>query len=62
MDFVLQQGEALVAIEGKSGRGRQIQPGLENFASKFPTHRKLLVGGGGMPLERFLCTPVQELF
>jgi len=60
VDFVLSRGDAVVAIEVKSGRKKVSLPGLEAFSKEFPTKRKLLVGAQGIPLEEFLHLPVQE--
>ena len=60
VDFVLSRGDAVVAIEVKSGRKKVSLPGLEAFSKEFPTKRKLLVGSQGIPLEEFLHLPVQE--
>jgi len=60
VDFVLSRGDAVVAIEVKSGRKKVSLPGLEAFSKEFPTKRKLLVGAQGIPLEEFLHLPAQE--
>lgn len=57
VDLVLREGRRVAAIEVKSGRSRGAHPGLEAFAKRFPTRRKLLVGSGGVPLEEFLSHP-----
>jgi uncharacterized protein len=57
VDFVLRQGRSLVALEVKSGRGRDSLPGLEAFARQFKPKRQLQVGGQGIPLEDFLSKP-----
>ena len=57
VDFVLQQGSAVVAIEVKSGGRRESLPGMETFARQFKPKRQLLVGGQGIPLEEFLSKP-----
>lgn len=58
VDFVVRAGEALTAIEVKSGRSRDTQPGMAAFGKEFPGARKLLVGGDGIDLEEFLSEPV----
>ena len=58
MDFVVQSGRRLTAIEVKSGRGSDTLPGMEAFAAAFRPHRQLLVGGDGIPVEEFLMQPV----
>ncbi len=57
VDFVLQQGKTIVAIEVKSGGRRESFPGMEAFARQFKPKRKLLVGGQGIALEEFLSKP-----
>jgi uncharacterized protein len=57
VDFVLQQGKAMVAIEVKSGGRRESLPGMAAFALQFKPKRQLLVGGQGIPLEEFLSKP-----
>jgi uncharacterized protein len=58
VDFVVRVGRALTAIEVKSGRIRDIQPGLAAFAQAFKPARKLLVGDDGIRVEDFLLAPV----
>lgn len=60
VDFVVRSGDAVVAVEVKSGRGRLAHPGLAAFIATFRGARPLLVGGEGIPLERFLTRPVSE--
>ena len=59
VDFVLRKGKKLVAIEVKSGRARASLPGMEFFSRSFKVKRSLIVGPGGISLERFLSTPVE---
>jgi predicted AAA+ superfamily ATPase len=58
VDFVLERGEKLVAIEVKSGRERVNLPGTLEFSRIYPRSKKLLVGSGGIPIERFFRAPV----
>ena len=58
VDFVVRAGRNLVAIEVKSGRGRDTLPGMAAFADAFRPTRKLLVGGDGIAVEDFLTKPV----
>ncbi len=53
VDFVLQGGRTLSAVEVKSGARRETLPGMEAFQRAFSPSRTLLVGTGGMPLEEF---------
>jgi uncharacterized protein len=54
VDFVVQAGRTVSAVEVKSGARRETLPGMEAFHRAFAPDRTLLVGGGGMPLEEFL--------
>jgi hypothetical protein len=60
VDFVVRSGRAVTAIEVKSARAREAQPGLDAFAEAFKPGRRLLVGGGGVPVEEFLAQPVEH--
>lgn len=57
VDFVLCQGDTIVALEVKSSARCQTLPGTEAFCRQFHVTRKLLIGGQGIPLEEFLSTP-----
>lgn len=58
VDFVLQQGKKIVAIEVKSGRHREALPGMAAFVQRFKPKRTLLVGGQGIAIEDFLSEPL----
>ncbi len=60
VDFVVRAGRMLTAIEIKSGRAREMPPGLAAFAEAFKPDRTLLVGGDGIPVEDFLLAPVEH--
>lgn len=60
VDFVVRAGRRVTAIEVKSGRTREAQPGLSAFAAAFKPQRTLLVGGDGIALEDFLSQPVER--
>jgi predicted AAA+ superfamily ATPase len=55
VDFVIERGMQLTAIEVKSGRSRGQLPGMAAFDEAFGPARKRLVGGDGTPLEAFLA-------
>ena len=57
VDFVLRRGEAVMAIEVKSG-GIGDPRGLEAFKSRFPEATALVVGTPAAPLEDFLLGKV----
>jgi hypothetical protein len=60
VDFVLHTKNSLVAIEVKTGRKKERLSGMEAFCKAFKVKRTLLVGSGGIPLEKFLVTPVEH--
>jgi hypothetical protein len=62
VDFVLVKGGKIIAIEVKSTRRRTSLQGMEAFARQFKVHKKLLVGGQGIPLEEFLTTDASAWF
>ena len=62
IDFVLQRGARIVAIEVKSGVKRTALQGVEEFERRFNPYRSLLVGEGGIPLNEFLTVPAHHWF
>ena len=58
VDFIVQAGRRVTAIEVKSGRAPQAHPGTAAFAQAFHPQRTLLVGGDGIPLQEFLARDV----
>ena len=60
MDFVLQHGGMAMGVEVKSGRNKGSLAGLERFARSFNALPGLVVGTGGIPLEKFLERPAIE--
>lgn len=58
VDFVVEAGRRLTAIEVKSGRTPLAHGGSLAFAAAFKPQRNLLVGGDGIALEEFLGKPV----
>lgn len=58
VDFVVQTGQSLCAIEVKSGRVPRIHSGIAAFSRTFAPRHALLVGDGGIPVEDFLTLPV----
>ncbi len=57
VDFVVQAGRKLTAIEVKSGRAPRAHAGTAAFAKAFKPGRTLLVGGDGLALDEFLMRP-----
>ena len=62
VDFILRLNKATVAIEVKSGYSKGSLPGMGEFGRIFKPKRKLLVGGEGIPVEKFLSVPVENWF
>jgi len=60
VDFVLQLGKAVTAIEVKSGLKKQALPGMSAFFKAYPSARLIKVGEGGIALDEFLSTPVRS--
>jgi uncharacterized protein len=56
VDFVVERGTELTAIEVKSGRRRDGLPGMAAFEAAHGSAQKLLVGGDGTPLDAFLAS------
>lgn len=61
VDFVVERGRDLLAIEVKSGRRRGALSGLAAFTATYPA-RPLLVGADGIAIEEFLEQPVGHWF
>jgi predicted AAA+ superfamily ATPase len=59
VDFILQSGKKIVALEVKSHYNKGRHSGTEAFCQQFKVHRSLLVGGQGLPLETFLMHPIE---
>lgn len=60
VDFVIQTGRRLIAIEVKSGQAPRTHRGLSAFSERFRVDRALLVGGDGIALEEFLTQPMSH--
>ena len=60
VDFVVRMGRSLTAIEVKSGRAREVLPGMHAFNEAFKPHKMLLVGADGITVEDLLRKPVEH--
>jgi uncharacterized protein len=60
VDFVVQAGRKVTAIEVKSSRAPDAHSGTAAFAEAFRPQRTLLVGGDGIAVEEFLSRPVEH--
>ena len=64
VDYVLQAGRQVLAIEVKSGKRKTTLTGMDLFIREFAnvaTIRSLLVGSGGIPVHAFLSSSLEEL-
>ena len=64
VDYVLAAGRQVLAIEVKSGKRETMPAGMNVFIQEFAntaTIRSLLVGSGGIPVQTFLASSLQEL-
>lgn len=59
VDFVIEKGNKLTAIEVGSSTGKSNLPGMDEFAKRFPHARTLLVGPQGIDIEIFLSEPLE---
>lgn len=62
VDFVLQYGQRILAVEVKSGRRKRSVSGLAVFKERFPSASTMTVGTGGIPFEEFLSVPARHWF
>ena len=60
VDYVIECGNKIAAIEVKSGTTSGHVGGLEIFERNFGRCRKLVVGEGGIPLVEFLSYPAEH--
>jgi predicted AAA+ superfamily ATPase len=60
VDFVVEAGRKLIAIEVKSGKKRDTLPGLKAFIEAYPKATPLLIGGDGIAIEDFLSMPIEK--
>ena len=60
VDFVLERGPHLLAVEVRTGAFRGWPSGLDAFRKRYPRARTLLVGEGGVPLAEFLSKSAEH--
>ncbi|MFI5334042.1 MAG: ATP-binding protein, partial [Chlamydiales bacterium] len=60
VDFVLRHGARLIPIEVKSSMRPDHLSGMDLFIKQFKPDRVLLVGEGGISIEKFLKTPIDK--
>ncbi len=61
VDYVIEKGDKLIAIEVKSGQDSS-NKGLALFEQEFHPHRLFLIGTDGIPFENFLSMDPADLF
>jgi len=62
VDFVLKKDDRIIALEIKTGKKEVTLPGIEEFSRKYDTHKKLLLGKGGLEFKDFFMFPPIDLF
>lgn len=60
VDFVVQVGRKITAIEVKSASSPMRHKGMEAFSKAFSPDRTLLIGGDGIPIDDFLLKSVSH--
>ncbi len=60
VDFVLQKGNKITAVEVKTGRRRERPDGLNLFGRINKNARTMIVGSGGVDIGEFLLTPAAK--
>lgn len=60
VDFILQKGNAVTAIEVASGNNPHTMAGLSVFSKSHPHAKILLIGKDGIAIEEFLSKPASE--
>ena len=60
VDFIVQRGRTVTAIEVKSGLASDAHTGLDAFEEAHGQVRRLVVGGDGISLDDFLARPATE--
>jgi predicted AAA+ superfamily ATPase len=62
VDYVLQKGNRILAIEVKSGRRPAARPGMTAFDKIYAPAKKFRIGTGGMSFAEFLSARVAKFF
>lgn len=60
VDFILQRGDFLVAIEVKSNFASIKKSGMDQFIEKFQPAKTFLIGHQGIPLQDFLSSSIED--
>ncbi len=62
VDYVIQKGNKVIAVEVKSGRQKSVLSGMSAFEKRYNPTRALQIGISGIPVEDFLSSSVLPLF
>ena len=62
VDFVLERGPRVVAIEVKSSVKAPLTRGMEEFSRRYKPHNTIRVGVDGIPFDEFLSQPAGRWF
>jgi len=60
VDFIVQRGRKLAAIEVKSGKSSPMRAGLDEFCNRHSGCRRLVVGSDATPIDEFLRYPADH--
>lgn len=60
VDFVIQHGKRLIALEVKTNQESFHRSGIDSFVEKFKPTQVLLIGPKGISIETFLKTPLEK--
>jgi predicted AAA+ superfamily ATPase len=61
VDFVIQHGSEITAIEVKSGKGSVFHSAIDLFDETFKPKRILFVGESGIPIQKFLSSSLSDI-
>lgn len=59
VDFIIQKGKDLIAIDINTSKKSKNTQGLEVFLQKYPSAKTLIIGEGGISVEEFLLSPLE---
>jgi hypothetical protein len=60
VDFILQKGDKIAALEVKSSYRKHSLPGMSLFAKRYPQSKKWLVGADGIPIQECLSMQPED--
>ncbi|MCF7806098.1 MAG: ATP-binding protein [Simkaniaceae bacterium] len=62
VDFILKKGKKIIALEVKSSLKKEALSGMNTFIGMYEPFKALVIGNHGIPIQDFLCTPIDSLF